>query len=507
MNDPIDRRRLLRLAGTGALGVAAASVLSACSSSATNEESRRRTARSALSEANPTIDRVRPLDPSQPWWLQGDFAPVQREIEAVDLEVEGTLPRDLSGLYVRNGSNPRPGWSSHWFLGDGMVHGVMIENGKATWYRNRFVHTTLLAAGGGLTAKGPPGGAAGLSNVSIVHHGGKLLTLGEVGFPYELRANDLSTVGAYDFGGRLRGNMTAHPKIDPDTGAMHFFGYNFFEPYLLYHVADRTGALVSSQPVAVKASTMIHDFAITDRDVIFWEMPVLFDMQLAIKMVSTKRSRIMPYVWKPEYGSRIGVMPLGGPTSAIRWVEIDPCYVFHGMNAFRDGDDVVLDVSRMAKVFDRTTLGPPPHLHRWRVNTAGPTLTFSDTQRTDTIAELPSIDKRRTGRPYTHGWRVVSSDNQETVEFAGVVHTDANTGVETRWDPGARYASGEWLFVATGAAEAEGLIMTYVYDKAEDSSALVALDARDVAAGPVARIKLPQRVPYGFHGTWVPTTV
>ena len=499
MDDPIDRRRLLRLGGLGAFGLAAASAIGACSSGPT-----RRSARP--SRATTTTSIGKPLDPSKPWWLQGDFAPVKREVEAVDLVVEGTLPRELSGLYVRNGSNPLPDWSSHWFLGDGMVHGVMIENGKATWYRNRYVHTTLLAAGGGLTAKGAPGDAAGLSNVSIVQHAGKLLTLGEVGYPYELRARDLSTVGAYDFGGRLHGNMTAHPKIDPDTGTMHFFGYNFSEPYLLYHVADRNGALVSSQPVAVKASTMIHDFAITDRDVIFWEMPVLFDMQLAIKMVSQKRSRIMPYVWKPEYGSRLGVMPLSGPTSAIRWVEIEPCYVFHGMNAFRDGDDVVLDVSRLDKVFDRTTLGPPPQLHRWRINTAGPTLAFTDEKRSDTVAELPTIDRRRTGRSYTHGWRVETSDNQETVEFRGVVHIDSNTAVETHWHPGARYASGEWLFVPTGPAEAEGVIMTFVYDKAEDSSSLVALDARDVAAGPRARVALPQRVPYGFHGTWVPTT-
>jgi carotenoid cleavage dioxygenase-like enzyme len=502
LDGSIDRRSLLRLAGTGALGVAAASMLGACSSSSTSRGA------SGGSTSTPTtaLKIARPIDPSQPWWLQGDFAPVKREVEAVDLEIEGSLPRDLSGLYVRNGSNPLPGWAPHWFLGDGMVHGVNIANGKATWYRNRYVQTTLLAAGGGLTAKGAPGDAAGLSNVSSVHHGGKLLTLGEVGYPYELRADDLTTVGAYDFGGKLRGNMTAHPKIDPDTGMMHFFGYNFAEPYLLYHVADRNGALVSSQAVDVKASTMIHDFAITDRDVIFWEMPVLFDMDLAIKMVSTKRSRIMPYVWKPEYGSRIGVMPLGGPTSEIRWVEIEPCYVFHGMNAFRDGDDVVLDVSRMAKVFDRTTLGPPPHLHRWRINTAGPSLTFADEQRTDTIADLPSIDKRRTGRAYTHGWRVETTDDQATVDLRGVVHVDSNTAVETRWDPGARYSSGEWLFVATGPAEAEGLIMTYVYDKADDSSALVVLDARDVSAGPIARIKIPQRVPYGFHATWVPAT-
>ncbi|MDQ1509150.1 MAG: hypothetical protein QOG50_994, partial [Actinomycetota bacterium] len=256
MDDPIDRRSLLRLGGLGALGVAAASALGACSSSTT---------RRSAQAPRPTTTTIaaRPLDPSKPWWLQGNFAPVKREVEAFDLAVEGSLPRELSGLYVRNGSNPLPSWSSHWFLGDGMVHGVAIENGKAKWYRNRFVHTTLLAAGGGLTAKGPPGDAASLSNVSVVHHGGKLLTLGEVGYPYELNASNLSTVGPYNFGGRLHGNMTAHPKIDPETGTMHFFGYNFSEPYLLYHVADHNGTLVSSQPVAVKAATMIHDFAIT----------------------------------------------------------------------------------------------------------------------------------------------------------------------------------------------------------------------------------------------------
>ena len=403
-----------------------------------------------------------------------------REIDAVDLTVTGTLPKGLSGLYVRNGSNPKPGWSPHWFLGDGMVHGVLLADGKATWYRNRYVHTSLLAAGGGLTATGAPGGAAGLSNVSLVHHGGKLLTLGEVGLPYEIRPRDLSTIGAYDYGGRLHGNMTAHPKIDPATGTMHFFGYNFAEPFLAYHVADKTGALVSSQPVGVKASTMMHDFAITDRDVVFWEMPVLFNMQLAIKMVSEKRSRIMPYAWQPGYGARIGVMPLGGPTSAIRWVEIDPCYVFHGMNAWREGDDVVVDVCRMAKVFDGAALGPPPRLHRWRIGAAGPALTFHDEVRSDIEADLPSIDRRVAGRANRHGWRVESHSTADDVVLAGAVHVDARTGAESRWAPGPQFESGEWLFVALGPDEAEGVVMTFVYDRAINSSELVVLDARDV---------------------------
>ncbi len=493
----LDRRTLLRLMGGTGVAFGAGSLLAACGSTG-------RAGGRSISETTTTAFREPPIDPSTPWWLQGNFAPVTSEVDTASLVVEGEIPHELDGTYIRNGSNPRSGWAPHWFLGDGMVHGVRIEGGKASWYRNRYVRTTLLAAGGGLTAKGAPGGAAGLSNVSVIHHAGRLLTSGEVGYPYLLRS-DLSTVGPYDFDGRLRGNMTAHPKIDPATGEMHFFGYNFDEPYLRYHVADRNGVLVTTEAVPVSKPTMIHDFAITDRDVVFWEMPVLFDMNLAVKMVSTPRSTIMPFVWTPSYGSRIGIMPLGGPASAIRWVEIENCYVFHGMNAFRDGDDVVVDVSRMASVFDGSALGPPPRLHRWTINTAGASLRFRDEQRSDTIADLPSIDRRFTGRKYRHGWRVETTGRTDTVELAGAVHVDARTGEETRWDPGPRYASGEWLFVATGDEEGDGVVMTYVHDKAENRTHLVLLRADDIAAGPLARIALPQRVPYGFHATWLPS--
>ena len=209
--------------------------------------------------------------------------------------------------------------------------------------------------------------------------------------------------------------MTAHPKIDPRHGQMHFFGYNFAEPYLVYHVADRNGVLVSSQPVAVKASTMIHDFAITDRDV-----DLLGDagpLRHAARDQDGEReaSTIMPYVWRPEYGSRLGVMPLGGPASAIRWVEIETCYVFHGMNTWREGDDVVLDVCRMAKVFGRTALGPPPRLHRWRIDTAGPAPHDSATSSAPT--STPSC-RRSTGatpdRANRHGWRVETDRHTTT---------------------------------------------------------------------------------------------
>ncbi|TPW10740.1 MAG: carotenoid cleavage dioxygenase, partial [Acidimicrobiaceae bacterium] len=162
------------------------------------------------------------------------------EVETFELSVRGAIPPELNGLYARNGSNPASGESPHWFFGDGMAHGVRLGAGRAEWYRNRWVRTTMYE--GGLTfGTGPPGGASNQSNVSLIWHGGRLLSSGEVGSPYELDPLDLSTRGVHDFGGGLTSSFTAHPKIDPATGNLHFFGYGFVPPYLTYSVADPSG--------------------------------------------------------------------------------------------------------------------------------------------------------------------------------------------------------------------------------------------------------------------------
>lgn len=258
------------------------------------------------------------VDPETPFWLQGNFAPVYEELDAFDLPVRGAIPPELNGLYVRNGSNPQSGVSPHWFFGDGMIHG------------------------------------------------GRLLLSGEVGAPYQIDPNDLSTIGVQEFEGKLNTSFTAHPKIDPATGFLHFFGYWFVEPYLTYHVADPQGRIVHSEPIPVAASTMIHSFAITERDVIFWELPVLFDLAAAASGADN------PFHWQPEYGARIGVMPLGGPASAIRWVGIEPCYVYHEVNAYRTGDEIVLDVCRHDFMFAGERFGEAPlAMHRWHIDTAG----------------------------------------------------------------------------------------------------------------------------------------
>lgn len=456
----------------------------------------------------PTTPATPPLDPDRPWWLQGGFAPVAREVEAFDLEVNGALPPELTGLYVRNGSNPRTGVSPHWFLGDGMVHGVRLESGRARWYRNRYVRTPLYEASAGF-GDGVPGGTSTQSNVSAIRYGDRLLASGEVGLPYELSPDDLSTIGPVDFAGRLATSMTAHPKVDPATGRLHFFGYGFVPPFLTYHVAEPDGTLVHSTEVPVPGPTMIHDFAITESDAMFWDLPVVFDLDAAVAMIDDPSSGAFPFRWDPAYGARVGVLPLGGDGAAVRWSDLDePCYAFHGVNAFRRGDDVVLDICRLSSMFEPDdVLGGELTLRRWTVPAGGGQVGDEVLVHAgDDPGELPSRDLRRTGREHRHGYLVSTRPATGTVDFGGVVKHDFRTGARTRWDPGPARHSGEWLFVAdpAGDADDEGWLLAYVHDEATASTELVVLDATDIAAGPVATVALPQRVPYGFHAAWLP---
>ena len=501
----VSRRDLIRwgLMGGGA------SLLAACRAA---EQGAAPTAAAPTSTAPPPTSSslppgtTLPVDPSVPYWLQGNYAPVFDEVEAFDLEVRGALPSTLRGQYVKNSSNPPRSDSPHWFFGDGMVHGVSLDGGRALSYRNRWVRTEPYVNQLGF-GKGAPGGANSQSNVSALWHGGRLLTSGEVGFPYQLDPATLDTIGPLDFGGALTQNFTAHPKIDPATGRMHAFGYGFTPPYLWYYVIEPDGTMSSVQPVDRPYGSMIHDFAITETDVVFWDLPVVFDLELAIQYINDPTSGATPFAWRPEAGAHVGVMPLGGPSSAITWFELDPCYVFHGVNAFRRGDEVVLDVCRLTSMFEQggDDRSAEQSLHRWTVNTASGAVT-DDTLETDDPGDLPTRDPRRAGRDYRYGYLVGTRDNPHTVELGDVIQHDFIAGSRVRWNPGPTRHATEPLFVPADddTAEDAGWLLTFVHDDANGESVLAVLDATDVPAGPVAEVVMPQRVPYGFHATWVP---
>ncbi len=498
------RRDILRAMALGAIALpSAGALLSACSSDG-GVTAKSTTTSGPASRLSPTTSA---FDPDRPWWLQQGFAPVTKELTTTKLAVTGAIPPALSGLYVRNGSNPSKADSSHWFFGDGMLHGVRLNAGKAEWYRNRYVQTPLYKQGIGFGGSGAPGGQSTQSNVSVLWHANTLLSSGEVGFPFAINPEDLSTVGVHDFGGRLKSSFTAHPKIDPATGYLHSFGYGFTDPFLTYNVTDASGKLISSEGVKVAGPTMIHDFAITDRDVIFWELPVVFDLQSAIKWLDDPQSGTMPFQWKPAYGARIGIMPLAGPTSKIVWYEIDPCYVFHGVNAYRDNENVIIDVCRLDSMFKPgENFAGELSLRRWTIDTMSSKVS-DDIIVEHQPGELPTRDPRVVGRKHRYGYFVQTRDSDTTVDFGGVIKHDYQTNARTTWEPGPSIHSGEWLFVPDGESNEQdaGWLLSYVHDAAADTSELAIIDASDVARGPIARVHLPQRVPYGFHGTWVPS--
>jgi len=409
--------------------------------------------------------------------------------------VTGALPKELNGRFFRNGSNPRSGTSPHWFLGNGMIHGVRLENGRAVWYRNRYVRTTLFNDANA-AAIGPDGSTditASLANTHVVAHAGKILALEEGHFPW-LVTPELDTVGPHDFGGKLKTAMTAHPRLCPVTGELLFFGYGALPPYLTYHRVAADGTLVQSEEITVKGPTMMHDWNVTENHVVFMDLPMIFDLSLLAQGG-------IPIRWSDDYGARLGVMPRNGSDSDVVWYEIEPSYVFHPMNAYEDGDDTVIDLSRFKKLAFSPAdgEGTPAVLHRWVIDRKAGKV--REQPLDDRPADFPRVADECVGRKHRFGYMtgLASMD-----EFGGhLLKYDLERGKSESWECGKGKGAGEPVFARAGRGEDEGYVLTFVYDAARDASDLVVIDAQNFAKGPIARVHLPRRVPYGFHGSWI----
>jgi carotenoid cleavage dioxygenase len=385
-----------------------------------------------------------------------------------------------------------------------MLHGVELREGKATWYRNRWVRTASIADRRGFKdSGGPPDVAFGgnPANTNVVAHAGKILALCEAGLPYQVTP-DLETSGRYDFAGRLKTRMTAHPKFDPETGEMLFFGYSPAPPFLTYHVVDAEGKLVRSEDIDIPGPCMIHDFATTRNHVVFFDLPVVFEPSLVM-------NGTLPYRWKPEYGARVGVMPRDGGNTDVRWFEVNNCYVFHPLNAYEEGDSVVVDVVRYDRMCSGSLEGPfdeaPPTLDRWTIDLKAGAVVESRID--DRPIEFPKVDDRVAGLRHRYGYGAQLGGAHNAVDFSShLVKHDLELRSSQLHDFGPGMAVGEGVFVAqpNSSAEDDGWVMALVYDSNRGASDLAILRADAFSDEPAAMVHLPARVPFGFHGNWIP---
>ncbi len=440
-------------------------------------------------------------------YLAGNFAPVAVEETLTDLRVEGTLPSHLDGRYLRNGPNPVSAVDPagyHWFLGSGMVHGLRLRDGRAEWYRNRWVRSGDVADALGEERRPGPvhAGMDFSANTNVVGHAGRTFAIVEGGGrPYEMTA-ELDTVGPCDFDGTLPGGYTAHPHRDPATGELHAVSYFWgWGDRVQYSVLGVDGRVVRTVDLEVPGGPMMHDFALTESHVVLFDLPVTFDLGLVA-------SQPFPYGWNAEHGARVGVFRRDGDGSDLRWSEVEPCYVYHPMNAFDDGDRVVVDVVRHPSTMRVDVTGPfegHPTLDRWTVDVAGGGAVHEQ-RLDDHPMEFPRVDERLTGRPHRYGYAPVSADPAETEPvFDAVMRVDTATGQTEVRSFGYGQRAHEFVFAPSspGSDESIGVLMGFVSDLAEGTSRLAVLDATTLED--VATVHIPARIPFGFHGNWVPT--
>jgi len=435
------------------------------------------------------------------WHLQGNWAPVKEELTVSELEVKGEVPKEINGLYIRNGMNPRSGYSDHWFFGNGMLHGFNFENGKVS-YKNRYVRTPyyendldIISSFGDLSASP--------ANTHIIKHADKFLALEEAHLPWEVDEN-LETKGVYNFSGKLEGAMTAHPRICPKTGELLFFSYSMMsESYLTYYRANPEGKLVQIEPIELPRAVMMHDWNITENHVVFMDLPIISDMNLAVETGS-------PFGFKPEFGARLGVMPREGSNSDVKWFDIDPCYVFHPLNSYEEGNKIILYVCRQEEAmvggFQDIYGGDTTVARLWKWTIDLELGVVKEEQIDDAPCDFPRVDDRRIGFKNDYGYCTTLDTEADSLTIGRhLLKYDLAKNERLTHDLGKNVTGGEALFVprSSKSTEDDGWVVSLAYEAETNRSKLLVINSQDFESDPVAEIYAPQRVPNGAHGSWI----
>jgi carotenoid cleavage dioxygenase len=455
-------------------------------------------------------------------YLSDAHAPVKGERTVTDLRVHGQIPEELCGLFARNSGNPRfePKGRYHWFDGDGMVHGIHLEGGRAH-YRNRYIRTRQFQAeeeaGEALWSgvlepvdlSNPQGPMKDTANTDLVFFNGQLLALWWLsGRPHALSVPDLETLGPARFGGQLRHSVSAHAKVDPRTGDLAFFGFSVArKPWYHFGAISADGARVHTVDLDLPNCHIPHDIAITENYTVLLDLPLGWDRQA---MAQGKR-RIG---FDRETPGRIGIVPRWGSAEQVRWFEVPPCYVYHTISACELGKSIQLVACRIEDMIPDTpddsgrtarldTIHLVPHLYRWTLDLE--TGAVKGEQLDDRATEFP----RANNQSWTQNTRFSYNPHiapRAVLSFDGLIKYDLHQGGAQFREYPAGWLSGEAVFAPRPGAtdEDDGWVLTGLTNAAEDKSELWVLNGQDFLGEPAARIELPWRIPPGFHAEWAP---
>lgn len=462
------------------------------------------------------------------YFFNGNFAPVRKECDVPDLQITGEVPKELSGTLYRVGPNPQyepRDENYHWFSGDGMVHAFFVDEGKVA-YRNRWARTpkwemenragkALFGTFGNPATSDPitAGQNTGTANTNVVWHGNRLFALEESHQPFELDYRTLGSKGHQSFGGKVNARFTAHPKVDPQTGELHFFAYSPEgpgSPGMLYGVLDENCDVTRLDAFEAPYASMAHDFMVTKNHVLFPIMPLTTSIERAL------RGKPL-FAWESDKRTHVGILRKEAAAKDLRWFETDACHVFHFMNAWEDGNTIIAyamqsDIAPGLPNADGRPGDPAKmaaRLCRWTFDLEGDEASFKREYLDDLSAEFPRIDERYCGLQNRYGWYTCHANRpirpeSESVLYGALACFDFKTNRRHLYTLPEGDVISEPVFVprSVQAAEGDGWLLAVAWRDKEQCSDLLIFDAMDIENGPIAIAHLPYRVPFGFHGNW-----